>query len=970
MYAYVLTDRHMSLSRNKKRSRPAVAAASAAASASRATTAAMVAVVIVLIYSAWSGVAILGQPSSVVSSRNHPTTVSAFVVVAPTHQQRPLRHHHLPLPFAPPPRMYSDLNAKKSKKTSSSTDPDGYADEDWRAFRARLVQNGLPGSSSSSSSSLRRSKRNKHSGQKDHDGNMTTTTTTTTTSSLSTMEIARTTMTTRYAHECTPLVEVGTILLSIPTTDLCQALELQFWHRSVVLITAVCNDKVQGRDMTNAGVPKSQLAQGAGRGRWTYRGILLNRMTDLTLFPDDESNVDDDDDDDDDDDSDGDIDDDKTTENMLVEDDSKDEDNSCSNKEDDEEKDENGWRILRGGDLASLDMADGHTEFMCLHTLDLRSDTNVAKVSTRLVGNLSVMSLADAQALVRASLSSSSSASASASSLSSTPKYTPADFYTYGGFCSWRPGQLETEMGESRREWLALSVDAASILDEIRQQAASTAEIMAQQQQLIKQQQEQATKDEIQQEQDTTNNINNTFVAHGLLDAGTNMWRNFLGTINGDGDDNSWSESRATERIPAGQLEFYDMMLRVWAEENLCVDEKDDDHDDNNDDSDDAEDDNINGDDEHEDTDGDDDDDDDDDGDDDSVESVNVADGSSVDDSSDSGSGNLIGPGTLVRATSDVSNDILLFDQEFIRSVVLVLEETPEATVGVILNLPLSAAVECIEGEPPLPLRYGGPVDLQDWKDGNLDDSDDDDDDDEEEEIYQGFLDFTASVNVYSADEVDDDDEDEYITYPFSESGDEDEDSSFIWIHRDASLGSLGPDGGGGSPLGSSGLYVIKESDVVSALQAGSLSQDDTMVFSGACIWEKAEDLGTMEGGLRGQVDSLESLEIVQAHTEKGGDDSAINTVWDILSQGQEVLEEKSLEYNIAAAVEAWTACVQHNKTSSSLPSAVDSTMRPTSRLLRDELSDAALRAWIGVNLLGDPLGTFVEVKRRRELRG
>jgi len=58
-------------------------------------------------------------------------------------------------------------------------------EEEWRAFRARLVQNGLPSLDNTSKS-------------------------------------CNDTQQQQYAHITTPLVEIGSILLSIPTRDICQ----------------------------------------------------------------------------------------------------------------------------------------------------------------------------------------------------------------------------------------------------------------------------------------------------------------------------------------------------------------------------------------------------------------------------------------------------------------------------------------------------------------------------------------------------------------------------------------------------------------------------------------------------------------------------------------------------------------------------------------------------------------------------
>ena len=624
-----------------------------------------------------------------------------------------------------------------------SNDEDG---EDWRTFRARLVQHGLPSTFSNS-------------GKTDFKAR-------------------------RYAHESTPLVEVGTVLVSIPTRDLCQALEQQYWHRAVVLITKVAQDITNGEEES---VPDDQLAQGAKRGRWSYRGILLNRCTDLSIVMDDETII-----------------------------------------------STNGERIHRGGDLLGLH-SNSPTEFLCLHHLGT-SDPKVAQVSTMLVGNLCMTSLVDAQLLC------------------SKYKYTPNDFYTYAGFCSWRPGQLEREMGEERKEWRAISVDDQSIVQAIQQQL------------------------------DANQHGGQTEKTNCLLEAGGKMWKGFCSSID-------LSEEGATKRLPVGQLDFYDQMLEVWAEDNLQPSNK----------------------------------------------KVTYQ---FCNDSSD-----LIGPGTLLRAKMPVSNDMLLYDQEFLRSLILVLEETDKATAGILLNHPLAASVDCVDGRDPLALRYGGPIDVASWKDGTyaLDDIDDVGDD----EIYEGYVDYIdelekGDTGMYFKNELED----------YVDEGDEDE-SPFLWIHRDAALGSLGSEEGGGTRLGKLEVWIIKENDLVEALQSGFLRLQDALVFSGVCVWEKNADLGVCGGGMREQVDVLESFEVVQAYnfSEESGSNEAIESVWDILSN-QQVLVKETLEGNVEAAINAWESCNDSMGLVSCIPS------------VNGALSDATLRAWVGVNLLGDPLGTFVEIKK------
>jgi len=561
--------------------------------------------------------------------------------------------------FSSAPRQRERSSVVRRRKNgplsnSINDNDDDHDKEEWRAFRARLVQNGLP------------SLDNNLAGNTEIDDTSSSSSDTTSNNKNTKRHNVR------YAHESTPLVEVGSILVSIPTTDLCQGLEQQYWHRSVVLITKVSDNVANGN--VEDTVPEEQLAQGRNRGRWSYRGLLLNRCTNLLL--------------------------------------------------------EDGWRIQRGGDLLGLDSSDG-TEYLCLHHDLDRSDSNVRDASTKLVGNLYYMTLADAQNLCK----------------NDPSKYHATDFLTFGGFSSWRPGQLELEMGDSRNEWLALSVDGQSIWDELQWQKSQSQIVL---------------------------NGREKDAACGLLEAGTDVWRTFLNKIH-------VSESKAIQRLPAGQLQFYDRMLEVWADDYLNVkkDQK-----------------------------------------------------SSVTTLSDSSG--QIGPGTLVRAKSPPSNDMLLYDAEFIRSLVLVLDDTPDATVGIILNHPMSAAIECKSEEDPLPLRYGGPIDVPSWKDGSYreDDSGDDENDDD---VYEGFLEYQDN-DVAFDDLVFDDGREEDLGYADST---DDDDSSFIWIHRDAALGSRGVNGGGGTQLGTLNLWLIKEDDALESLQSGFLRLEDVMVFSGVCIWEK-----------------------------------------------------------------------------------------------------------------------------------
>ena len=691
-------------------------------------------------------------------------------------------------------------------------DGGGGEEEEWRSFRARLVRDGLP---SLGDVVVGRPRDNDDDDDDVRPPN-------------------------RYAHETTPLVEVGSILLSIPTPDLCQALEQQYWHRAVVLITHVSENAAVGEAFEDA-VPDDQLARGDRRGRWSYRGVLLNRAL-LRGGSDDDASS-------------------SAAEEGL----------------DDDDGGRRRWgaRQQWGGDLLGIDSFDGTEEaLLCLHhhpddraaSDDDRSNDQTEK----LVGRLSITTPAHVGRLCRNNAKTSS-------------RLTPGDdVVLFAGFCSWRPGQLEIEMSEDRDEWRVLSVDGRSSWDEVMSQRrkilSSSSTIAA---------------------NDDGDGADATGSSSGAsLRAGTEMWTNFLGMI-------GMSESAATGRLSPGQVDFYDGMLEVWAEDRL-----------NNE------------------------------------EVVDAAPPSSSSDILAVGiidPAGRIGPGTIARARSPPTNDMLLYDAEFVRSLILVLEDTRESTVGVILSHPMAAAIEFKDGEDPIPIRYGGPIDVVSWKDGSyLEEGGDGDDDEVDDELHEEFFDYRSEgINsddeafVDCSDSIDDDHDDDY-----------DDDSSFIWIHRNAEFGC----GGGGTRLGTSGLWLVEEDDAIESLKTGILRMEEVMVFSGVSIWEKGPDLGRCNGGLLEQIDSLRSLEVVQS-CDSRRDADAIGIAWGILTKRQRVLTRDSLDSNIDAAISAWTECCAETAVGSTVSRRDDA---------RARLSDATLKAWVGANLLGDPLGTVVEVSGQR----
>ena len=61
-------------------------------------------------------------------------------------------------------------------------------------------------------------------------------------------------------HTYIGTIEVGNPLLSLPTTNLFQALEQQVLHRSVILATSVSNNRTNGNPETS--IPNNRLVFG------------------------------------------------------------------------------------------------------------------------------------------------------------------------------------------------------------------------------------------------------------------------------------------------------------------------------------------------------------------------------------------------------------------------------------------------------------------------------------------------------------------------------------------------------------------------------------------------------------------------------------------------------------------------------------------------------------------------------------
>jgi len=136
-------------------------------------------------------------------------------------------------------------------------------------------------------------------------------------------------------------------------------------------------------------------------------------------------------------------------------------------------------------------------------------------------------------------------------------------------------------------------------------------------------------------------------------------------------------------------------------------------------------------------------------------------------------------PGTILRA----SGPFLLDNQEFHKSLLLVLEDTPAATTGVILNLP---GTECISiGDESIPVRYGGKFGVH----GQLE-------------------------------------------------------KPVTWYHNDASLRAAQV--GSPAGTSKTGIWTCTREDAETAIEIGLASLDDFLVVQGATVFPKKNDVDAL----------------------------------------------------------------------------------------------------------------------------
>eukprot|EP00536_Pseudo-nitzschia_multiseries_P003839 jgi/Psemu1/8665/gm1.8665_g len=202
-----------------------------------------------------------------------------------------------------------------------------------------------------------------------------------------------------------------------------------------------------------------------------------------------------------------------------------------------------------------------------------------------------------------------------------------------------------------------------------------------------------------------------------------------------------------------------------------------------------------------------------------------------------------LAPGTLVRS----STPILLDEQVFHQSLVLILQNDAEMTIGVVLNRPHSTSVSI--GGTELPIRYGGRFELDD----------------------EGIPELWFHCNHLTLQEA-------RIGEPISVQGTA---RSIFW--------------------------KCTRKDAETAIKVGLANADDFLVVSGLSVWKK-EDFSQQQQQQQqheGDESSRSRSHIELEDCFSKVDEKSIDTIWKLLMV-QEPLNKKNAADNLEAANTAW----------------------------------------------------------------
>ena len=250
-----------------------------------------------------------------------------------------------------------------------------------------------------------------------------------------------------------------------------------------------------------------------------------------------------------------------------------------------------------------------------------------------------------------------------------------------------------------------------------------------------------------------------------------------------------------------------------------------------------------------------------------------------------------VGVGSIVRSRCKGKSPFLLNDQEYHKSVMLILREDEHMSIGVMLNLPTANEVYTVPSRPgtqdatvfDFVERYGGQYELQ---------------------------------------------------------GDEEGQGGLFWLHCNENLRNHHV----GRPLGNqeNKIWTSSHREAIQAIQDGLADTHDFVVVNGFSMFNKEMKDGMVDGGIKGAI--LDGhFEVVEV--------SKIENMWENLIH-QQHMSLSTLEKNLNLSLSAWKISGSGNDDydeedfTSKIIENEDTTI---------QLADNALRGWIATFLLGKP---------------
>jgi putative AlgH/UPF0301 family transcriptional regulator len=248
-----------------------------------------------------------------------------------------------------------------------------------------------------------------------------------------------------------------------------------------------------------------------------------------------------------------------------------------------------------------------------------------------------------------------------------------------------------------------------------------------------------------------------------------------------------------------------------------------------------------------------------------------------------------VSPGNILKGSA---SKYIINEQLFHKATILFLQDTPEASIGVILNLPTKDSYTLL---------------VRDYLTT--------DDVGKKSKTNKAF---------------------DFVVRYGGPSGIRDEGEQLIWLHDSDVL----KDKGIGVPTsGQTSIHVCSEKEVEEAIRNSLVPANQFLLVQGFCVWEK--DTAGSTGGVYGQLlnGNIEDTQIYATSKRK--------KMWRLLSSQRLLSSEESLKENFELALSAWEATKQQNYSTKT-----ESRHIFDSNVDISTLADDALLAWMKIFLL------------------